>query len=310
MLRVRQAFFGAGLFGAAVLLSIGFAAASVSAQDVTFAEGTAVSLVLAKDVSSKTAERGQSVNFTVDEDVTVDGRVIIKKGTPAVGSVIYAEKGGYMGNSGKLAVQVESTTTVDGQPLRLNAAKGSEGKDKYGTMTALSIVAGPFAMLKRGGDTVVKEGTKFTVYAGEGRTFRVEGDTLVAVKTQSPAVSDPNGEKVTLYIYRPKKFVGSALEPSIFVDGTELARMDNGRYFVAKLAPGKHIVHMTDEKKGYELNMNAGFTYYFRVGIEAGAFKGGGKILLEDQDKGSAEVKKLKPLGTDKIKDKTMVLAS
>ncbi len=309
MLKVRQAFFGAGLYGAAVLLSVGFAAASVKAQDVTFAEGTAVSLVLAKDVSSKTAERGQAVNFTVDEDVTVDGRVIIEKGTPAVGSVIYAEKGGYMGNSGKLAVQVESTTTVDGQPLRLNAAKGSEGKDKYGTVTALSIVAGPFALLKRGGETVVKEGTKITVYAGEGRTFRIEGDTLVAVKTDAPAAG-ASDEKVTLYIYRPKKFVGSALEPSIFVDGTELARMDNGRFFVVKLAPGKHIVHMTDEKKGYELNMNAGHTYYFRVGIEAGMWKGGGKILLEDNDKAAAEVKKLKPLDAEKIKDKTMVVAS
>ncbi len=32
MLRVRQVFFGAGLFGAAVLLSIGFSAASVQAK--------------------------------------------------------------------------------------------------------------------------------------------------------------------------------------------------------------------------------------------------------------------------------------
>ena len=309
MLRVRQAFFGAGLFGAAVLLSIGFAVASVRAQEVKIAEGTAVSLVLAKDVSSKTAERGQVVNFTVDEDVTVDGRVIIKKGTPAVGSVIYAEKGGYMGKSGKLAVQVESTTTVDGQPLRLNAAKGSEGNAKTGTVMGLSYVVGPFAILKKGENTVVKEGTKLTVYAGEGRTFRVEGDSLVAVKTEGPTAG-ASDQKVTLYIYRPKKFVGSALEPSIFVDGTELARMDNGRFFVVKLAPGKHIVHMTDQKKGYELNMTGGNTYYFRVGIEAGMWKGGGKILLEDQDKGSAEVKKLKPLDAEKIKDKTMVVTS
>ncbi len=307
MSRIRQVFVGAGLYGAAVLLGVSLAAGVVRAQDVTFAEGTAVPLVLAKDVSSKTAERGQVVSFTVDEDVTVDGRVIIKKGTPAVGSVIYAEKGGYMGKSGKLAVQVESTTTVDGQPLRLNAAKGSEGSAKTGTVLGLSYVVGPFAMLKKGDNAVVKEGTKITVYAGEGRTFLVEGDTLVAVQTEGHAAG-ASDEKVTLYIYRPKKFVGGALEPSIFVNGTELARMDNGRYFVVKLAPGKHIVHMTDEKKGYELNMTGGNTYYFRVGIEAGMWKGGGKILLEDNDKAAAEVKKLKPLDAKKIKDKTLVV--
>jgi hypothetical protein len=53
--------------------------------------------------------------------------------------------------------------------------------------------------------------------------------------------------------------------------------------------------------------MGAGQTYYFRVGIEAGMWKGGGKILLEDSEKATGEIKKLKPLDAEKIKDKTMV---
>jgi hypothetical protein len=83
--------------------------------------------------------------------------------------------------------------------------------------------------------------------------------------------------------------------------------MDNGRFLTLKLKPGKHTVHMTDKKKGFEVDMGRGEQYYFRVGIELGMWKGQGKLMLEDNEKGAAEVKKLKPLGPDKIKDKTMV---
>jgi len=225
---------------------IGILPTLISAQDVTLAEGTPLSIVLGEDVSSKTAERGDAIEFTVEEDLIVDGKVLIRKGTAAKGTVIYAEKGGYMGKSGKLAVQVESTTTVDGGPLPLIAAKGGEGNSKAGTVIALSYIAGPFALLKKGGETVVKAGTKITVYTAESRSFRVESENLVAA---TPIIASLSGELVTVYIYRQKKMVGGALEPSVFLDGIELARMDNGRYFVLKVAPGKHTVHMTDNKK-------------------------------------------------------------
>jgi hypothetical protein len=41
----------------------------------------------------------------------------------------------------------------------------------------------------------------------------------------------------------------------VFVDETELARMDNGRYFAHQVNPGKHIIRMTDDKKGYAFDM-------------------------------------------------------
>ncbi len=37
----------------------------------------------------------------------INGQLVIRKGTAAIGSVINAEKRGYMGKSGKLAIQVE-----------------------------------------------------------------------------------------------------------------------------------------------------------------------------------------------------------
>jgi len=245
------------------------------------------------------------VNFTVNEDLVLNGQVVVRKGTAAIGSVINAEKGGYLGKSGKLGIQVESTQTVDGQPLKLRAAKGKEGNDKTNSTFALSMIA-PFFLFKKGGDATIAAGSAVTVYTAEEKHFRVDGTTLVAVVPETPTAA--NTSDAIVYIYRPNKMMGKALEPSVFVDDIELARMDNGRYFALKLKPGKHIVHMTDDKKGYALDMGPGQTYYFRIGLEMGMWKGHGKITLDDADRAVKEIKKIKFIGKDKIKAADVVV--
>ena len=217
-----------------------------------------------------------------------------------------AQKGGYMGNSGKLAIAVESTTTVDGQPLKLRAAKGREGNDKSTSTIALATFISPLFLFKRGGDAKITTGMPITVYVAEEKRFRIDGATLVAVVPETPPVV--SNEDAIVYIYRPKKWVGRGLEPSVYVDETELARMDNGRYFALKLKPGKHIVHLTDDKKGYAIDMGPGQTYYFRIGLEAGVWKGQGKITLDEADRAIKEIKKIKFIGQDKIKAPTVVV--
>ena len=290
-----------------VLLSACVPASLSSAQDdLVLSEGTAITVVTAQEITSKKAKPNDPVNFTVTEDVSVGGQVIVRNGTPAIGSVITAIKGGYMGNSGKLAIQVESTTTVDGQKLKLRAAKGGEGDDKTTSTFALASIISPLFLFRRGGEAKVTAGMPITVYVAEEKRFRVDGSTLVAITPENPAAT--NSEDATVFIYRPKKLVGKGLEPSVFVDEVELARMDNGRYFALKLKPGKHIVHMTDEKIGYAIDMGPGQSYYFRVGLEAGMWKGKGKIVVDEPQRAAKEIKKLKFIGQDKIKAPTLVV--
>ena len=275
-------------------------------DEIVLAEGTPLVVVTAHEITSKEAKPNDTVKFTVNEDVIVNGQVVIRKGTEAVGSVVTAQKGGYMGNSGKLAIAVETTTTVDGQPLKLRAAKGREGNDKTTSTFVLSSLINPLFLFKRGGDAKITTGMPITVYAAEEKRFRLDGSTLVAIAPATPPVV--SNEDAIVYIYRPKSWVGRGLEPSVFVDGTELARMDNGRYFALRMKPGKHIVHMTDEKKGYAIDMGPGQTYFFRIGLEAGMWKGQGKILLDEPERGIKEVKKIKFIGEDKIKAPTIVV--
>lgn len=273
-------------------------------EDLVLPEGTPIKVIVTGEITSKEAKPNDPVSFTVTEDVVIGGQVVVRLGTHAAGSVINAEKGGYLGKSGKLAIQVESTQSVDGQPVKLRAAKGREGNDKTNSMMALSFIS-PFFLFMKGGEAKVAAGTPVTVYVAEERRFRLEGSTLIAVATEPAADSS---REATVYIYRPNKMVGKALEPSVFVDDVELARMDNGRYFAIKLKPGKHIIRMTENKKGYAFDMGPGQTYYFRIGIEAGIWKGQGKITLDDPERAIAEIKKLKFIGQDKVKASNLVM--
>ncbi len=298
----------------AILCSLG-SPTLLAVQDnpdvIVLAEGTPINVVTAQETSSKDAKPNDPVNFTVDEDVVINGQVVIRKGTAAIGSVINAEKRGYMGKSGKLAIQVESTTTVDGKPVKLRAAKGKEGQDKTNTTAALSLIISPLFLFKKGGEAKIGAETPVTVYVAEEKRFRVDGSSLVAVAPPNEAGAvelKGASEPATIFVYRPSKMMGKALEPSVFVDDTELARMDNGRYFAVKLPPGKHFVHMTGDKKGYAIDMGPGQTYFFRVGIEMGMMKGRGKITLDEGERAVAEIKKLKFIGADKVKAPTMVV--
>jgi hypothetical protein len=295
-----------GLLTIVVIASLAAIAVSLNRpqDEIVVAEGTAINVITAREVTTKEAKPNDPVDFTVAEDLVINGQVVVRKGTPAIGSVINAEKGGYMGKSGKLAVQVESTTTSDGQRLKLRAAKGREGDDKTTSTMVLSMIS-PAFLFRKGKEAKIEPGTPVTVYVAEEKRFRVEGATLVPVVMETTATSL---EDATVFIYRPNKMVGKALEPSVFVDETELARMDNGRYFALRLKPGKHIIRMTDDKKGYAVDMGPGQTYFFRIGLEMGMFKGHGKITLDDRERAVEEIKKLKFLGQDKIKATALVI--
>lgn len=135
-------------------------------------DGTEFTVVTIEEISSKTATEGDPLTFKVEEDVKVNGRIVIAKDTIVKGTVSNAEKSGRMGRSGKLGIRIESTTAVDGQKVRLRASKGKEGDDKTGSVIALSLIVSPLFLLKRGKDAKIKPGTKIKVYTDEAATIK------------------------------------------------------------------------------------------------------------------------------------------
>ncbi|MEA2175956.1 MAG: hypothetical protein QOD00_3548 [Blastocatellia bacterium] len=128
-----------------------------------------------------------------------------------------------------------------------------------------------------------------------------------AVEAKAASTDTTSQDKATIYFYRIKQFAGSALEPSVYMDDKELARMDNGRFFGVRAAPGKHTFRMGDKQTGFEIDMKAGQEYYAKVSLETGFWKGHGRLTLLQPEQGAFEIKKVKPLSADKIKDRTLV---
>lgn len=132
-----------------------------------------------------------------------------------------------------------------------------------------------------------------------------------AAAAPSPAAVQPpvatKTDKARIYFYRIKQFAGSALEPSVYCDDKELARMDNGRYFAVDLDPGEHTCRMGDNQTGFTVETKSGESYYAKVTIDTGFWKGRGRLTLLQKEQGAFELKKVKPLDAAKVKDRSAV---
>jgi hypothetical protein len=141
--------------------------------------------------------------------------------------------------------------------------------------------------------------------------------TALAAIAQEPTASsqktgDAKSSKATIYVYRYKQFVGSALEPSVYCDEAQLAKMSNGRYFTVTIDPGKHTFHSNDKQSGIELDAKAGQEYFIRLEIATGFMKGHGRLILMSPEQAGYELKsdKLKPLDANKVANTSLVSTS
>ena len=116
-------------------------------------------------------------------------------------------------------------------------------------------------------------------------------------------VPDQGGVKATVYIYRPGKFFGSGLEPSVFLDEQKLLDMDNRRYVALKLAPGRHILRSNEKNSEIDQVWDGGQTYYVKLTIAAGMWKGHGQMGMVTEKLALKEMRELRPLDKDNIEE-------
>jgi hypothetical protein len=114
------------------------------------------------------------------------------------------------------------------------------------------------------------------------------------------APAKPANEFAYLRVYRQKRFTGSALAPSIYVDDKQIARVGNGRRFTMRLLPGSHSVRSDDKSSAITLDVKPGQGYYIRVEEATGFWKGHGKLTLVMPEQGSPEYKLQKPVEEDR----------
>jgi hypothetical protein len=106
----------------------------------------------------------------------------------------------------------------------------------------------------------------------------------------------------TVVIYRQGKYVGSALKPSIYVDGSQVARLNNGRYVSLQLAPGKHNLESSMKKAApLEIDVKPNETLYLEMVILTRTWRGGGRLIPVGEDEAKTALLKLKPVDEKQI---------
>lgn len=139
----------------------------------TVKAGTVVPVKFAETLSSKDAFEGQTVRFTISQNIydPKTHNIVIAQGTTALGQISKAEKRAAFGKKGELGITVNQTTAVDGSPILLQANAGKDGQSKRGTAIGWGAIGGAilflplaFFMLKKGKNAEIPAGTEINSF--------------------------------------------------------------------------------------------------------------------------------------------------
>src|SRR5450755_3961694 len=161
-----------------------------SAKGFVLEDTTPVKLRLNRTISSGDSKVGDTVDFEVLQDISVNGTLVIPKGGLAYATVTEAQAKRRMGRAGKLDINIDYVKLVTGDKAALRAIKEVQGGSHTVGMTAgivaTSLVffpAAPFFLFMHGKDISIPKGTEITAY--------VNGDMKLDIAKFQPKSTEP-----------------------------------------------------------------------------------------------------------------------
>jgi|1186.fasta_scaffold00721_6 hypothetical protein len=191
-----------------------------SAKGFVLEDGTPIRMRINRTVSSADAHVGDTIDFEVLEDISVNGTPVIQKGGLAFATVTEAQGKRRMARGGKLDINIDYVKLLSSEKAALRAVKDLNGGGHTGAMVggivATSIVffpAAPFFLFMHGKDISIPKGTEITAYInGDTKMdigkFQTKSSEQTASASSAPAassssakielISDPAGADIEL----------------------------------------------------------------------------------------------------------------
>ncbi|PYU18302.1 MAG: PEGA domain-containing protein [Acidobacteria bacterium] len=217
-----------------------------SAKGFVLEDGTPVKLRINRTISSADAHVGDTVDFEVLEDISVNGTLVIPKSGLAFATVTEAQSKRRMARGGKLDINIDYVKMLNSEKAALRAVKEVKGGGHTGAMTggivATSIVffpAAPFFLFMHGKDISIPKGTEITAY--------VSGDLKLDIAKFQPAVA-ASGKGASSAVAAASAKLQLESNPSgadIDVDGNFVGSTPSD----IQVAEGEHIVSV--KKAGF-----------------------------------------------------------
>jgi hypothetical protein len=207
-------------------------------------DATPIRLRFNRTVSSADAHVGDTVDFEVLQDLSVNGTLVVPKGGLAFGTVTEAQPKRRMARGGKLEINIDYVKLLDSEKATLRAVKSGKGGGHTGAMTAGIVATGivffpaaPLFLFMHGKDITMPKGAEFTAY--------VSGDVKMDLaKFQSPGTNTPSQPPEAITAAKLAEAIGTVNVKStpdgadVFADGAFIGNSPA----TLKLAPGKHTV--------------------------------------------------------------------
>lgn len=219
-----------------------------SAKGFVLEDGTPVKMRINRTVSSADAHVGDTIDFEVLEDVSVNGTLVIPKGGLAFATVTEAQAKRRMARGGKLDINIDYVKLVSSDKAALRAVKDMKGGGHTGAMVggmvATSLIffpAAPFFLFMHGKDISIPKGTEVTAY--------VNGDMKLDIAKFQPnpppqvvAGSEANTTNTSAKIQLESDPTGADIE----LDGSFVGNTPSD----VQVAEGDHTV--TVKKAGFK----------------------------------------------------------
>lgn len=155
---------------------------SLDVKTVNLPAKSLVKIALLETVDSSSNEVGDEVLYTIVEDVMVDGRVVIPSGTTAKGRVAEVTAAGRLGRDGRILVDFNQVSTLDGTLISLKVDEAATQRNKSlelaaGASMAGIVLLGPVGLVGgyfvKGKDVTIEKNLQF--YVETTRAVSVSG---------------------------------------------------------------------------------------------------------------------------------------
>ena len=124
------------------LADFAFGANQLPIELTTVPANTLVKIALAEELTTKNVKKGDTVHFTVADDVIVDGRLIFAKGEPGTAVVEKVQQARNFGRNAKLELTDYKVKSMDGTIADAYVGEESEKEMKQLAMAAGASLAG------------------------------------------------------------------------------------------------------------------------------------------------------------------------
>jgi len=263
--------------------------------------GTVVQVELRDPVSTKVKKPGDSFALRLSAPLIVNGRILLRAGTPGVGQVVESARPGIGGKPAELVLAARYLTRrrvrVPLEGLQLAAA----GHDNSRAAQILGLSGFAFAPLGfaglavKGGDVVFAQGTSATAKLANDIVLPSLGaappdaapPTAVALRASvesgpvlagATVIPPPPAGQGQVIFFRKKSLMATGQWFHVREGAKTIGKLSNGVYFVQITTPGTHTYSATFEpelKDKLTIEVDPGETYFVQgtttVGVVVGA---------------------------------------